>query len=191
MNSKVSRQNGDLIILDPPKLGAKIVGLVFLGFGAVVLVLLAIDTIKKVSGGDLSAIWRSMVSVLIIVVMTGLPGILFGFVANRIQISRDSNQMTLVKDFVVYKHTSNYPCDKYTTAKLKRRSVTSRSKVANSNQYRTRTQYYVDVLLVDGVGKSDLVITFHEKDTAEACYVADEIARYLEIDFTNRDDYCG
>ena len=190
MRIKTSINKGVLNIVDPPTWGAKLVGLIFLGAGAFILVLIGIDTVKKVNGGDISAISHSVGSVLIILVMTGVPGILFGFHTNRVDINRDSNQLVTIRDFLVYRYTHSQTYDQYITVKLKHRSDTSRSRIANSNQYKTRTRYYLDVILVDGSGKAQMIASVPENEVACACHVAGEVATYLQISFGNRDQYC-
>ena len=191
MRIKTSINDGTLNIVDPPTVGARIFGLVFLGFGAVVLVLIGLDTVAKLNERGISAILHALVSVLIILVMAGVPGILFGFHTNRVSINRGSNKMVITKDFLVYKHTRHQACDQYTNVRLKRRSDTSRSRAGNSNQYRTRTHYYLDVVLVDRSGKAEVVASVPEDDDVCACHVADEVAAYLQISFDNRDNYCA
>ncbi|MEZ6055294.1 MAG: hypothetical protein R3C01_01195 [Planctomycetaceae bacterium] len=164
-------------------MAAKLVGSVFFTFGIVCLVFIAMDTYKKVVASGFSVVPHAAVSVLIVSVMAGVPGLLFGFQTNRICMSRDLNEIVITVDFILFWKNRQLVADEFNKVKLKPRKDTSYSKVGSSTQYRTRTVHYFDIVLTGPGGKFEVLDSVHEADEACARQVATEIADYLQISF--------
>ncbi|MCA9030892.1 MAG: hypothetical protein KDA66_08800 [Planctomycetaceae bacterium] len=183
MRLRTSMENGELHVVHPPTVGAVLVGSVFLLFGVVCLVLIAIDTAKKFEAQGLSAITHAAVSVLIVSAMSGIPGLLFGFHTKRLRFSRDNNEIVSTSDFVVWRFQKRMVADEYRQVRIRRRTETSRSKVGNSNSYQTTTRYYCDIVLAAAGGRIDMIESLPEADEDEARQTAKEIADYLQIHY--------
>ncbi|MEZ5942102.1 MAG: hypothetical protein R3C18_11975 [Planctomycetaceae bacterium] len=183
MRLRTSIENGELHVVHPPTTGAMLVGLVFLTFGAVCLVLITIDTVKKFEAQGTSAVTHAAVSVLIVSAMTGIPGLLFGFHTNRIRFSRDNNEIISTSDFVLWRFQKKMIASEYREVRIRRRTETSKSKVGNSNSYRTTTRFYCDIVLVATGTKTDVLDSVPEADEENARQTAKEIADYLGIHY--------
>lgn len=172
MTVKVTQSPNELRIIDPPTLGARVFGSIFLIFGAVFLSMIAVDIITKTSSGNFTPLYRAPVSILIILVMTGLPGLLFGFQTNRVRLT--PTEVTITKDFVVYKYRKTHSVQDFYKAATRLETVRSQ----NKNSY--RTQRYFDVVLISNSGNLTLVRFFEkEYDTARA--LAKQVADFLHI----------
>ncbi|NUM44601.1 MAG: hypothetical protein HUU38_07825 [Anaerolineales bacterium] len=173
MTIQVTQTPTEFKIIDPPTPGARVFGSIFLAFGAVFLTMIAVDILTKASSGNFTPLYRAPVSVFIVLAMAGIPGLLFGFQTNRVHLT--PTEVTITKDFVVYKHRKTHPIQEF--YKVATRLETVRSQ--NNNTY--RTQRYYDVVLISNQGNLALVRLFEkEYDTARA--LAKQIANFLHID---------
>ena len=172
MSVKVTQTPTEFKIIDPPTLGARVFGSTFLIFGAVFLSMIAIDIITKASAGNFTPLYRAPVSILIVLVMAGLPGLLFGFQTNRVRLT--PTEVTITKDFVLYKHRKTHPVQAFYKAATRLETVRSQ----NNNTY--RTQRYYDVVLISNSGNLTLV-RFFEKEYDDARTLTKQIAAFLHI----------
>ncbi|MCB9136631.1 MAG: hypothetical protein H6636_14500 [Anaerolineales bacterium] len=172
MSVKVTTSNHELHIIHPPTVGARIFGSIFLAFGGYFLYLVAVDILTKASAGNFTPLYRAPVSILIILAMAGIPGLLFGFQTNRVHLT--PTEVTITKDFVVYKHRKTHAVQDFHKVATRLETVRSRS----NNSY--RTQRYYDVVLISNSGNLTLV-RFFEKERDTARTLAKQIAAFLHI----------
>lgn len=173
MTVKVSTANNELFVLNPPTPGARVFGSIFLAFGAYFLYLVAVDILTKASAGNFTPLYRAPVSVFIILAMAGIPGLLFGFQTNRVHLT--PTEVTLTKDFVIYKHRKTYAVKDFYKVAARLETVRTRS----NNSY--RTHHYYDVVLISNSGNVTLV-RFFEKEYDLARALAKQIAAFLHLE---------
>ncbi len=188
MRVEESLSGQELTVIDPPTFVGKLVGMAFLVIGIVLIGVVCLQTFQKVNQGDHGAIAHSAVSIGILIVFFGIPGLLFGFQTNRVHIHREDLTVTKIRDFCVYqyKHTEN--CQKFSGISLRRRTEKPITKSHDGSSSRTR--YYVDIVLVDSTTRKHVLGTELERHTECACQTARQISKILELPFLNEDQFC-